>query len=209
MSNNPPLVFEALSNVQKDLAIIGIAKNSENKQQNFWFRGIDAVYNALSPLMGRHGVTLIPTKVSYERTMLTTASGKPSHQTISTVDYTFYAKDGSSISGQGVGEAQDTGDKSMSKSLTMALKYFLIHGLQIPLEGEADSDEQTHETAAFISVDQAQELQSLIDETSTDIKNVLAAYSIPGNPKLTSLTQIPGLHFEKIKSKLIKKKEGK
>lgn len=199
-------VYAALSAVQKDLAAIGIAKNSNNSAQNFKFRGIDAMYNALAPILGRHGVVIVPTNVSYERTTLTNAKGNPSYQTLASVNYKFYAKDGSSIEGFGVGEAQDTGDKSMSKALTMAYKYFIIHSLTIPLEGDLDPDSETHESAAYLTPAQAQELQDLITETGTDINNVFKAYTVKGNPTITALTDIPSTAFAAAKQRLFDKK---
>ncbi len=54
-------VYKAISNVAKELAETGIKKESENKQQGFMFRSIDAVYNALAPALVKHG--LLPSLV--------------------------------------------------------------------------------------------------------------------------------------------------
>lgn len=206
MTPPQPQVYAALSAVQKDLAAIGIAKNSNNSAQSFKFRGIDAMYNALAPILGRHGVVIVPDNVVYERTTLTNAKGNPSYQTLASVSYKFYAKDGSYISGFGVGEAQDTGDKSMSKALTMAYKYFIIHSLTIPLEGDVDPDGEIHESASYLTPAQAQELELLIAETNTDMNVVLKAYTVKGNPTITSLMEIPATAFEAAKKRLIAKK---
>lgn len=201
-----PQVYAALSATQKDLAAIGIGKNSNNVAQGFKFRGIDAVYNALAGILGRNGVVIVPHNVTYERATLTNAKGNASYQTLASVNYRFYAKDGSYIEGFGVGEAQDTGDKSMSKALTMAYKYFIIHSLTIPLEGDVDPDSETHESAKLLTTEQAHELGELIIETGTDLNAVLAAYTVKGNPTIKSLLEIPGSAFEAAKKRLLAKK---
>ena len=45
---------------------------------------------------------------------------------IVTMEYTMYAQDGSSITGQPVGEGMDSGDKASNKAMAVALKYFLL-----------------------------------------------------------------------------------
>ena len=42
-------VYKAIAGVAKELVRSGNSKDSRNQQQGFQFRGIDAVYNALSP----------------------------------------------------------------------------------------------------------------------------------------------------------------
>src|SRR6266853_1596433 len=59
-------VYRAINAVQAELAKSGIAKDSTNAQQNYKFRGIDAVYNALAPLLAKHGLCILPRVVSRE-----------------------------------------------------------------------------------------------------------------------------------------------
>ncbi len=54
-------VFEAVTAVMGDVG--AVKKDGRNQQQNFNFRGIDAVVNALSPAMRKHGLTVYPSKV--------------------------------------------------------------------------------------------------------------------------------------------------
>src|SRR4051812_44671260 len=61
-----PAVYTAIAAVQGELAKVGIAKDSENSSQNYKFRGIDAVYGALSPLLARHGLCVLPRIVNRE-----------------------------------------------------------------------------------------------------------------------------------------------
>ena len=42
-------VYQAIAYVMRDMSAEGISKDRRNQQQNYNFRGIDDVYNALSP----------------------------------------------------------------------------------------------------------------------------------------------------------------
>jgi hypothetical protein len=54
-------VYKAIAAVQGELATTGIAKTRKNQQgSGYMFRGIDDVYAALSPLLAKHGLCVIP-----------------------------------------------------------------------------------------------------------------------------------------------------
>lgn len=53
-------VYAAINAVTTDLAKVGIAKDSRNAQQNYAFRGIDAVLNTLAPLLSTHKLCILP-----------------------------------------------------------------------------------------------------------------------------------------------------
>jgi hypothetical protein len=56
-----PHVYQAIAEVQGELAKTGIAKNRKNQQgSGYMFRGIDDVYAALSPLLSAHKLVVIP-----------------------------------------------------------------------------------------------------------------------------------------------------
>src|SRR5574343_1543246 len=57
-------VYKAINLVQADLCKLGIGKDSTNTYDNYKFRGIDAVYNALSPLLAKHGLCILPRVIS-------------------------------------------------------------------------------------------------------------------------------------------------
>ena len=78
--------------------------------------------------------------------------------------------------------------------------------MTIPLEGDVDPDGETHESASYLTPAQAQELELLIAETNTDMNVVLKAYTVKGNPTITSLMEIPGTAFGAAKQRLLDKK---
>src|SRR3546814_12729423 len=68
-------VYEAIAAVQGELAKHGISKDRENAQQGYNFRGIDDVYTALSPLLAKHKLCVIPRVLTREVSERQTKSG--------------------------------------------------------------------------------------------------------------------------------------
>ena len=60
-----PKIYEAISNVMKDVGIVG--KNDSNDFDHYKYRGIDAVMNALNPAMIKHKVFVAPTVLDATR----------------------------------------------------------------------------------------------------------------------------------------------
>jgi len=141
-------VIKALCAVQSDLAAAGIAKSETNTFDKYKFRGIDAVLNALAPILSRHGVIIMPSVSSCEIRTVQTSQGKPSSHAKVTVDYTLYDSEGDSIMHSFVGEGMDRGDKAVNKACTAAYKYFLFEAFCIPVEGTPDADKESPEIGA-------------------------------------------------------------
>ena len=138
-------ILTALCAVQKDLAQAGIAKNDTNTFDKYKFRGIDAVLNALAPILSKHGVIIMPSVTSSEIRQVTSSQGKPQQHAKVTVDYTLYCEQGESITHSFVGEGMDRGDKAINKACTAAYKYFLFEAFCIPVEGTPDADTDSPE----------------------------------------------------------------
>ena len=130
-------VFEDWSAVMADVQ--GIRKGDVNQAQHFTFRGIDAVMNAVGPALRKHGVIVVPVEVLPERRDIQTARGTMMHETIATVTWRVYGRDGDSFDMQSVGEAMDAGDKSATKALSVAYRTVLLQSLTIPTD-EPDPD---------------------------------------------------------------------
>lgn len=132
--------------IGKAMADIGaIEKKDKNPQQGWKYRGIDAVYNALNPVMAKYGLFVLPEILKQEREERKNAKGNAIIYTILTIRYTMYAPDGSSVSCVVVGEAMDTGDKSANKAMSAALKYAMFQLFMIPTEELQDPDAEVHE----------------------------------------------------------------
>lgn len=142
-------VYKAISAVQEELSAMGIAKNSKNQQQGFMFRGIDAVYNALAPLLAKHKLCILPRCLSRECTERTTAKGGVIFYVNVHAEFDFVsAIDGSKHIVAMFGEAMDSGDKATNKAMSTAYKYAAFQAFCIPTEETAgDADAETHQVA--------------------------------------------------------------
>lgn len=142
-------VYKAISAVQEELAQIGISKSSKNQQQGFMYRGIDAVYNALSPMLAKHKLCILPRCISRESTERTTAKGGVLFYVVVQAEFDFVsAIDNSKHTVSMFGEAMDSGDKATNKAMSIAYKYAAFQAFCIPTEETAaDPDAEVHQVA--------------------------------------------------------------
>jgi hypothetical protein len=135
--------------VQSALAKEGISKSRSNQQQGYKFRGIDDVYNALSPLLAQHGLCILPRcteRICVERV---NAKGTALFYVTVCAEFDFVSsEDGSKHTVTTYGEAMDSGDKATNKAMSAAYKYAAMQAFSIPTEGDNDADAHTHEVAA-------------------------------------------------------------
>jgi hypothetical protein len=136
MENEPKGIFPAMAAIMAEVGAIG--KDQVNQAQGFRFRGIDQVYNALNPLMAKHGVFLVTEIISHEHFEKPTKSGGLALHHFARCRFRFCHKDGSSITAEIIGEASDTGDKGLNKAYSIALKYALFQAFLIPTEDDPD-----------------------------------------------------------------------
>lgn len=138
-------IYESITAILNEKAVI--KKDSENTTQHYKFRGIDALMNVFNPLLAKHKVFVVPTVLDMRREERQNMKGNTLLYTILTVQYTFYAEDGSSITSVVTGEGMDTGDKSVNKAMSAAYKYALFQVFCIPTEDMIDSEQDSPEVA--------------------------------------------------------------
>lgn len=143
-------VLKALCAVQKDLSLAGIAKADTNTFDKYKFRGIDAVLNAMAPILSKHGVIIMPSVISCEIRTVTSSQGKPQNHAKVQTEFTLYDADGDSITHSFFGEGMDRGDKAVNKACTAAYKYFLFEAFCIPVEGTPDADTESPEVGVGV-----------------------------------------------------------
>ena len=142
-------VYKTINAVQSDLAKAGIGKDSTNTFDNYKFRGIDAVYNALAPLLAKHGLCILPRMLTRHVDERTSAKGGALFYVTVEAEFDFVcAEDGSKHTIRTFGEAMDRGDKATNKAMSAAYKYAAFQAFAIPTEGDNDADASTHEVAA-------------------------------------------------------------
>jgi len=143
-----PRVYAAINAVQRALAREGIEKGRKNEQQGYRFRGIDDIYNAVSPLLGEHGLCILPRVLARACTERATANGRALFYVTVEVEFDFVSsEDGSRHVVKTWGEAMDSADKATNKAMSAAYKYAVMQAFAIPTEGDNDADAKTHEVA--------------------------------------------------------------
>ena len=132
--------------------ISAVSKDSLNQTQGFKYRGIDAVMNALYPVMSSLGLFIVPEVLEQtreERVSVKTYNNTEKKTTllysILKIKYTMYAPDGSNVSCVVIGEGMDSGDKASNKALAVGLKYACFQMFMIPTEDMIDPDSECHE----------------------------------------------------------------
>lgn len=141
-------VYSAINAIQTELCTTGITKNRKNTQQGYSFRGIDDVYNAVSPLLAKHHLCILPRVLSRTCTEKETRNGGTLFYSVLEVEFDFVCSlDGSSHTVRTIGEAMDSADKSSNKAMSAAYKYAVMQAFAIPTEGDNDADASHPEPA--------------------------------------------------------------
>lgn len=166
-------VYKAINAVQTDLAKIGIGKDSENTFDNYKFRGIDAVYNALSPLLAKHGLCILPRMISRLCEERQSQKGGALFYVTVEAEFDFVcAEDGTRHTVKTYGEAMDRGDKATNKAMSAAYKYAAFQAFAIPTEGDNDADATTHEVKPKKTKSTAQEAADITPLTAEQAQQV-------------------------------------
>lgn len=197
-------VYKAINKVQAALAKEGISKDRRNQQQGYSFRGIDDVYNVLSPLLAEHGLCILPRMLSRTCEERQTRNSTTMFYVTVEAEFDFVSSvDGSKHTVKTYGEAMDSGDKATNKAMSAAYKYAAFQAFAIPTEGDNDADAQTHEVAAEkISEMQILEIESLAEEVNADITKFCEWL------KVKSLAELPKSAYKSAIAAL-EKKRGK
>ena len=144
-------VYQCIASVSAELAHEGISKDRKNEQQGYKFRGIDDVYNALAPIMAKHGLVILPRILTRTCAERQTAKGGVLFSVCVEAEFDFVSSyDGSHHTVRTFGEAMDSGDKATNKAMSAAYKYAAFQAFCIPTEGNQDADATTPD--ALLSV---------------------------------------------------------
>jgi hypothetical protein len=166
-------VYQTINLVQSDLAKQGIAKDRTNQQGNTYkFRGIDDVYNAISPLLAKHGLCILPRMISRQCLERQTAKGSAIFYVTVEAEFDFVsAEDGSKHTVRTFGEAMDMSDKATNKAMSAAYKYAAFQAFAIPTEGDNDTESQTLEIISALP-------ESVVADYSIAMKDCVAFESL-------------------------------
>lgn len=181
-------IIKLLSAVMEDAG--AVRKGERNTHQNFNFRGIDAVVNAVSPALRKHGVVVLPTvnECIYETVVVGQNKTAMGHIRLD-VTYAFYAPDGTSVSARVSAESMDSGDKATAKAMSVAFRTALLQVLCLPTD-DSDPDASTYERSP--STIAPKPLKTEIGTKVTKPEQDL--YSDEGGSKLVTENQIKMMH---------------
>jgi hypothetical protein len=144
-----PRVYAAIAAVTAELAKAGIAKERTNRELGYQFRGIDDIYNALSPLLAKHRLCILPRILDRSCLERRSTGGEALFAVTVKAAFEFVSvRDGSSHVVETFGEALDGGDKATAKAMSAAYKYAALQTFCIPTEADHDADSVTHRVKA-------------------------------------------------------------
>jgi hypothetical protein len=138
MSEARELIVEVMREVQ------GVAKRDRNVAQNFDFRGIDAVVNAIGPALRKHGGFIVPSVMDYKNDTATTAKGSAMNVVRLVVEFAVHGTEGEPVTGVVAAEAFDSGDKATAKAMSVAYRTFMLQTFCLPTD-EPDPDSFSYE----------------------------------------------------------------
>jgi len=140
-------VYKAINAVQDELSKIGITKSRTNSQgAGYKFRGIDDIFNTISPLLAKNGLCILPRVLARECVERISKNGGALFYVTVEVEFDFVcAEDGSKHTVKTFGEAMDSSDKATNKAMSAAYKYATLQAFSIPTEGDNDTENQSPE----------------------------------------------------------------
>lgn len=181
---NKKNIFETISLVMGEIE--PVAKNKQNEQQHFKYRGIDDVMNALSPALTKHKLFIVPEILEQMREERTTKQGGTLIYSICKIKYRFCAEDGSNVEAIVIGEGMDSGDKASNKAMAAAFKYACFQVFCIPTEEMKDPDSETHQVASdIITKKQFECICAELLRTGIGKKSICSNYKVDDLSKLT------------------------
>jgi hypothetical protein len=140
-----PSVYGAITAVTGELAHFGIPKSHVNPIDDYRYRSIDDVLVALSPLLPKHRLCVLPKVLDRTVTERSGADGLMLINVALRVAFDLVSpEDGSSHRVEAFGEALDAGDKATAKAMSAAYKSAMLQTFCIPVVTNEDSDATSH-----------------------------------------------------------------
>jgi hypothetical protein len=185
-------IFTAIPKIMADME--PIRKDRKNQQQGFMFRGIEDMYNALQPVMSKHGVFTVPRVTKREEITIQSKSGGNLIRVVQEIVFRFFADDGSFIDvGPLYGEAMDSGDKATNKSNSIAQKYAFLMVFAIPTEDQDDPDKESHQPNFTRTLPPPPPKPSIPKENAPRLNDRAPASGLVTMPQLKRMATIAGI----------------
>lgn len=138
----PPKPISASNSIIEVMRAVGaVSKSGHNKAQDYNFRGIDAVINAVGPELRKVGGFITPNVLNIDYEHGVTNKGNSTREAALLIRYDWHGSDGGEpVSATIVSEATDTSDKATAKAMSVAYRTYLIQILCLPTD-DPDPDE--------------------------------------------------------------------
>ena len=123
-----------------------VAKNGTNDFHKYKYATATDVLEKVNASLTKHGIASVVTPSLLSMQEITTAKGNV--EQLATVEVTVTlidADSGETLTLKGLGSGQDSGDKSVAKAQTMALKYCYLNSLAIATSDDPEADRHTDE----------------------------------------------------------------
>ena len=123
-----------------------VAKNGTNEFHKYKYATAADVLEKVNASLTKHGIASVVTPLLLSMQEITTAKGNT--ERLATVEVTVTlidADSGETLTLKGLGSGQDSGDKSVAKAQTMALKYCYLNSLAIATSDDPEADRHTDE----------------------------------------------------------------
>ena len=127
-----------------------VVKTGTNDFHRYKYATANDVLEKVNASLTRHGIASVVTPALLSVQEVTTAKGNT--ERLATVEVTVTLIDsesGESFAIKGLGSGQDTGDKSLAKAQTMALKYAYLASLAIATGDDPEADSKTDEATTY------------------------------------------------------------
>ena len=165
-----------------------VQKRGHNERFNYSYVTAADIAGSVGDLLAELGVVVIPRleEISYESAA---SRGEATRMARVVMAYTFADVDsGEEVIAKVAGQGLDPGDKAPYKAMTGALKYALLQSFLLATGDDPEDerlDGRSTNPERLISSEQVRELQSLIDETGTELERMLAYYKVASLEELT------------------------
>lgn len=139
-------IYQRISLVMEEVG--AVKKERKNTQHNFNFRGVDDVVNAVSPILRKYGIVVIPQILEEMHEQVATGSNRTMMGWVRLkVRYRLAISKDDFIETDIPSEAFDTGDKATAKAMSVAYRTMFLQVLCLPTD-EPDPDEVSHERSS-------------------------------------------------------------
>ena len=166
-----------------------IQKRGHNERSNYSYVTAADIAGSVGDILAELGVVVIPTleDISYESAA---GHGEATRMARVVMAYAFTDVDsGEEIIAKVAGQGLDLGDKAPYKAMTGALKYALLQSFLLATGDDPEDDRLDRfmppNAERLIGSEQVRELQTLIEETETELERVLAYYKVASLEEMT------------------------